>query len=491
MNSLIKLSFKDLKHALQKKEASVTDVIKAYIGQVEKTRPLNMYVTETFDQALKKAEESDKRYAQNEARPLEGLPFAIKDLFCTKGVRTTASSKILDNFIPPYESTVTEKLFQAGIISLGKTNTDEFAMGSSTITSYYGPSISPWKSAAEPQADLTPGGSSGGSCAAVASGAALAAIGSDTGGSIRQPAAFCGLVGMKPTYGLCSRFGAVAFASSLDHPCPVGRTVYDTALVLEHMAGHDAKDSTSLNVQIPHYTQALTGEMKGLKIGIPQEYDLPGLNPEIKSLWEKTAQWLKELGAEIVPISLPHTQYGLPTYYIIAPAEASANLARYDGVRYGLRAEGKSMEEIYVNTRTQGFGDEVTRRILIGTYVLSSGSYEDYYMRAQRVRRKVSNDFVEAFKKVDIILTPTTSGEAFKLGENIQDPVAMYLQDVFTVASNLAGIPAISVPVGLSKNKLPLGMQLIGPALSESTLFNAAYALEKAANFQIEPLKEI
>ncbi|MEI8321003.1 MAG: Asp-tRNA(Asn)/Glu-tRNA(Gln) amidotransferase subunit GatA [Alphaproteobacteria bacterium] len=491
MEKLVKFTFKDLKNLLQKKEVSVKEVVTAYIAEAEKNRHLNIYITETFDQALEKAKESDLRYKKNEARPLEGLPLAIKDLFCTKGVKTTAASKILDGFIPPYDSTVTEKLFHAGVVSMGKTNTDEFAMGSSTITSCYGPSINPWRSSSEPDADLTSGGSSGGSASAVAAGTALAGIGTDTGGSIRQPASLCGLVGIKPTYGLCSRFGVVAFASSLDHPSPIGRTVYDTAMLLEYMAGHDPKDSTSLNIPVPQYTKTLTGNVKGLKIGIPKEYDMPGIDPEIKSLWEKSALWFQEMGAEIIPISLPHTKYGLPTYYIIAPAEASSNLARYDGVRYGLRADGKSMEQIYSNTRTRGFGDEVTRRILIGTYVLSSGSYEDYYVRAQRVRRKVADDFVEAFKTVDLILTPTTSGEAFKLGENIKDPIAMYLQDIFTVTSNLAGVPAISLPAGLSKNNLPLGMQLIGPALSESLLFNAAYALETFVNFEIQPIKEI
>lgn len=491
MSSLVQYTFKQLKKLLLKKEVSAVEVIKDYQKQAEKCKHLNLFITDSMDQALKRAEESDKRYKAGESLPLDGLPLGVKDMFCTKGIRTTAGSKMLSHFVPTYESHTTNNLLKAGAITLGKTNLDEFAMGSSTITSFYGPSISPWTAKNEPDADLTPGGSSGGSSAAVAAGAALVATGTDTGGSIRQPASFCGIVGLKPTYGLCSRYGVVSFASSLDHPGPFARTVSDTALVLEHMAGHDPKDSTSLNVSIPAYAQHLTGDLKGLRVGIPTEYDMPGLSKTVKALWDQAADWLTKRGCEVVSISLPHTKYGLPTYYIIAPAEASSNLARYDGVRYGMRAAHDSLEEMYVQTRTEGFSDEVMRRIMIGTYVLSSESYQDYYVRAQKVRRKVADDFKKAFSQVDLILTPTSPEGSFKLGENLADPVAMYLQDIFTVTSNLAGVPAISVPAGLTEEGLPLGIQLIGPALSEQLLLNAAYALEQEANFELLSLKRM
>lgn len=490
MSSLLKFDFSTLRTKLLSKEVKAREVVEAYINRAEETRNLNAYVTETFEEALTHADASDARLQKGEALPLEGLPLAIKDIFCTKGIRTTNASKILYNFVPPYESTVTDKLWKSGAICLGKTNLDEFAMGSSTMTSCHGASINPWKRK-DDNADLIPGGSSGGSTASVAAGSSLAALGTDTGGSIRQPAALCGLVGMKPTYGLCSRYGIIAFASSLDQAGPITRTVRDAALVLEHMAGHDPKDSTSMNRPIPNYESFLKGNVKGLRIGIPKEYDRAGLHPEIKALWEKSAQWFREMGAEIVDISLPHTDYALPVYYIIAPAEASSNLARYDGVRYGLRVDSKSIDEMYQNTRTEGFGEEVTRRILIGTYVLSSGCYEDYYLRAQKVRRKVLEDFTNAFQKVDFILTPTTASEAFKIGENLTDPLAMYLQDIFTVSTNLAGLPAISVPAGLTESGLPLGMQLIGPSFSEASLLNAAFALETAAQFKSSLFEEL
>lgn len=483
MTSFLKLNFHQLRQKFLQKEASVSEVVEAYIRRAESTSYLNAYILDMFDQARLQAKEADSRYAKGEARPLEGLPLAIKDIFCTKDIRTTCSSRILENFIPTYESTVTHKLQKAGAIGLGKTNLDEFAMGSSTLTSCFGPSLNPLKRKND-DTDLTPGGSSGGSSASLAAGSSLAALGTDTGGSIRQPASHCGIVGMKPTYGLCSRYGIIAFASSLDHAGPMTRTVRDTALVLEHMAGHDPKDSTSINRPVPHYEHFLNGNVRGLKIGIPKEYNLPGLRSDIAHLWQQSATWFKEMGADIVDISLPHTQYGLPVYYIVNPSEASSNLARYDGVRYGLRVEGGSLDELYERTRTAGFGDEVKRRIMIGTHALSAGCYEDYYLRAQKVRRKILNDFKNAFTEVDFILTPTTAGDAFALNDPSMDPLAMYLEDVFTVAANLAGIPAISVPVGMSQHGLPLGMQLVGPMLSEERLLNAAFALENAAQFK-------
>jgi aspartyl-tRNA(Asn)/glutamyl-tRNA(Gln) amidotransferase subunit A len=468
------------------KAFTAKEVVQAYVNKMDSTRYLNCFITETADLALRQAIEADERIQNNEARPLEGLPLAIKDNFCTKGILTSAASKILSNFVPPYESTITQKLKDAGVISLGKTNLDDCAMGSSTITSYYDPSINPWKKEGSDR-DLTPGGSSGGSAASVAARSSLIALGTDTGGSIRQPASFCGIVGLKPTYGLCSRYGIVAFASSLDQAGPLTRTVQDSAIVLKHMVGHDPKDFTSVKYPVPDYEAALTGNIKGLKVGIPKEYRMEGLDSEISEWWEKTASWLSNEGAEIVDVSLPHTRYALPVYYIIAPAEASSNLARYDGIRYGYRApEAENLEEIYEMSRTQGFGDEVKRRILIGTYVLSSGKYEDYYLRAQKVRQKVADDFTNVFKKVDVLLTPTTAGTAFELGENVADPLAMYLQDLFTVATNLAGIPAISVPVSKSKEGLPIGMQLMGPRFGEEVLLKTADVIEKLADFKLK-----
>ena len=483
MTQLIHLDFAAVRQGLRAKDFTVKELIQAYLNRMDETRKLNLYITETADIALAAAKDADEYLVHNGPRPLEGLPLAVKDIFCTKGVRTTNGSKMLGNFYPTYESTITERLYGAGAIMLGKANMDEFAMGSSTITSFYGPSINPWKRAND-DGDLTPGGSSGGSTAAVAAGAALMALATDTGGSIRQPAAFCGIVGIKPTYGLCSRYGVISYASSLDQAGPVARTVRDTAILLQHMAGHDPMDSTSLNRPVPNYEGAMTGNIKGLKVGIPTEYRPKGLNAEVDSWWHKTTQWLKDEGAEIQEISLPHTQHALAVYYIVAPAEAASNLARYDGVRFGHRAEDiKGYEDLVELSRTEGFGEEVKRRIMIGTYVLSAGAYDEYFLHAQKVRRLVANDFTNAFQKVDVILTPTTAGPAFKLGENITDPLSMYLQDVFTVATNLAGLPAISLPVGLASEGLPLGMQLIGPAFHEERLFNVASVIEKHAAF--------
>jgi aspartyl-tRNA(Asn)/glutamyl-tRNA(Gln) amidotransferase subunit A len=418
--------------------------------------------------------------------PLDGIPIAVKDLYCTKGVLTTAASHILDGFHPPYESTVTDKLWQSGAVMLGKANLDEFAMGSSNTTSWYGPVENPWRRPGDKR-PLVPGGSSGGSAAAVATRAALAAAGTDTGGSIRQPASFCGIVGLKPTYGRCSRWGVVAYASSLDHPGPLTRTVRDAAIMLSAMSGHDPKDSTSAPVPVPDFEAALTGDIRGLRVGIPKEYRVEGMRAEIEQLWQQGVEWLRAAGAEPVEISLPMTKYALPTYYIIAPAEASSNLARYDGVRFGLRVEGDSVDDLYELTRAAGFGAEVRRRVLIGTYVLSAGYYDAYYLKAQRVRTLITRDFVTAFERVDCILTPTAPSAAFAIGEKTEDPIAMYLNDVFTVPANLAGVPAISVPVGLSGDDLPLGLQVTGRAFDEETVLRVGEVLESAAQFRCLP----
>jgi len=410
-------------------------------------------------------------------------------LFCTKGVRTTAASHILDNFVPTYESTVSHKLFDAGAVMLGKTNLDEFAMGSSGITSFFKPTVSPWSGSDPVNAvrKFVPGGSSSGSSASVAARMAMGATGTDTGGSIRQPASVTGIVGMKPTYGRCSRWGIVAFASSLDQAGPMTRSVADAALMLRIMAGYDEKDSTSVDTPVPDYVAALGNSIKGLKVGLPREYRIDGINPETDALWQKGAAMLRDAGAEVIDISLPHTKYALPVYYVIAPAEASSNLARYDGVRFGMRVPGKDLNDMYATTRFEGFGKEVRRRILIGTYVLSAGYYDAYYRKAQRVRRLICNDFTEAFKKCDVILTPAVPGTAFAIGEKQGDPLQMYLEDVFTVPLNLAGLPGICVPVGLAKNGLPMGLQLISKAFDETTLFTAASVLEKAANYNTRP----
>ncbi|MFN7709768.1 MAG: Asp-tRNA(Asn)/Glu-tRNA(Gln) amidotransferase subunit GatA [Holosporales bacterium] len=483
---LTRLTMTEALEGLSAKKISCVELTTAYIQKMEATKDLNAYITPTPDLAMDQAKAVDARLAKGEAlRPMEGMPIAMKDLFCTKGVRTTAASKILGNFVPTYESTVSANLWNAGSIMLGKANLDEFAMGSANITSAFGNVISPWR-VKDDERRFVPGGSSGGSVAAVAAGAAIAAIGTDTGGSIRQPAAFTGLVGLKPTYGLCSRWGIVAFASSLDQAGPLTRDVKDCALMMRVMAGHDPKDATSAQVTIPDYLSALEANFKGKRIGIPKEYRVEGMSAETNAMWEKGIAWMRDAGAEIVEISLPHTKYALPTYYVIAPAEASSNLARYDGVRYGLRVPGESLDELYELTRAEGFGQEVRRRIMIGTYVLSAGYYDAYYLKAQKVRRLITQDFEHAFDKVDLILTPTTPHPAFAFGEEPKDPVSMYMNDVLTVPANLAGIPAISVPAALSGEGLPMGLQLLGRAFDEMTLLQGAYIIEKAANFAAE-----
>jgi len=462
--------------------ADARELADAHLAAMEKARALNAYVLETPERARAMAQEADARLKAGDARALEGLALGIKDMFATKDVRTTACSRILDNFLPTYESTVSANLWRDGAVMLGKLNNDEFAMGSSNESSSFGPTISPWrrKGANTP---LVPGGSSGGSAAAVAAGLCLGATATDTGGSIRQPAAFTGIVGIKPTYGRCSRWGIVAFASSLDQAGPLARTVRDAAILLTSMAGHDPKDTTSVDLPVPHYESAIGKSIKGMKIGIPKEYRVDGMAAEIENLWERGAQWLKAAGADIVAVSLPHTKRALPAYYIVAPAEASSNLARYDGVRYGLRVAGRDVADLYQNTRAAGFGQEVRRRIMIGTYVLSAGYYDAYYLRAQRVRTLIKRDFEVVFAAgVDAILTPATPSAAFGIGEKGgSDPVEMYLNDVFTVPVNLAGLPGISVPAGLSADGLPLGLQLIGRPFGEETLFSLAHIIEQAA----------
>jgi aspartyl-tRNA(Asn)/glutamyl-tRNA(Gln) amidotransferase subunit A len=484
--ALLALNLADARDGLACKAFSARELAAAYNDAVAEAAPLNAYITPTPEHALAMADAADERFAHAEALPLDGIPIAVKDLFCTKGVLTTAGSHILDGFHPPYESTVTEKLWRAGAVMLGKANLDEFAMGSSSTTSWYGPVENPWRRPGDNR-PLVPGGSSGGSAAAVAARAALAATGTDTGGSIRQPASFCGIVGLKPTYGRCSRWGVVAYASSLDHPGPMGRTVRDVAIMLGAMAGYDPKDSTSAPVPVPDFEAALTGDIRSLRVGIPKEYRVDGMPGEIEALWLKGVEWLRTAGAEPVEISLPMTKYALPTYYIIAPAEASSNLARYDGVRFGLRVEGDSLDEMYELTRAEGFGAEVRRRVLIGTYALSAGYYDAYYLKAQRVRTLIGRDFAAAFERVDCILTPTAPSAAFAIGEKTEDPIAMYLNDVFTVPANLAGLPAISVPAGLSGDGLPLGLQIIGRAFDEATVLRVAEVLESAAGFRHLP----
>jgi aspartyl-tRNA(Asn)/glutamyl-tRNA(Gln) amidotransferase subunit A len=484
--SLTALTLADARDGLRRKDFSAREMAEAHIAAVEAARPLNAFITETPERALAMAAESDQRISNGEVRPLEGCPLAIKDLFCTDGIQTTAGSRILGGFKPPYESTVTANLWRAGAVMLGKANMDEFAMGSANVTSAYGKVENPWRRRGDNR-PLVPGGSSGGSAAAVAARAALAATGTDTGGSIRQPASFCGIVGFKPTYGRCSRWGIVAFASSLDQAGPMTRTVKDAAIMLGAMAGHDPRDSTSAPVPVPNFEAACARGVKGMRIGIPREYRLDGMPPEIETLWQQGVRWLESEGASAVPISLPLTRYALPAYYIIAPAEASSNLARYDGVRYGLRVPGGTVEAMYEETRAKGFGAEVRRRILIGTYVLSAGYYDAYYLKAQRVRALIARDFDEAWKSCDAILAPTAPSAAFAIGEKMDDPVAMYLNDVFTVPSSLAGLPAISVPAGLSADGLPLGLQIIGRAFDEETVLAAAAALERAASFTASP----
>ena len=479
MTSLTNLTIAQARAKLQAREISAVELTESYIAAIENAKILNAYVAETPEQARAMAKASDARRAKNEGGALEGIPLGIKDLFATKGVHTQACSHILDGFKPGYESTVTQNLWDAGAVMLGKLNMDEFAMGSSNETSYYGPVTNPWRRK-NSNASLVPGGSSGGSATAVAAHICAAATATDTGGSIRQPAAFTGTVGIKPTYGRVSRWGIVAFASSLDQAGPITRDVRDAAIMLKAMASVDDKDTTSVDRPVPDYEKALGKSIKGLRIGIPKEYRPDGLSAEIGAMWDQGARWLKEQGAEIVEISLPHTKYALPAYYIVAPAEASSNLARYDGVRYGLRVPGDDLIDTYEKTRAAGFGKEVQRRIMIGTYVLSAGYYDAYYLKAQQVRTLIKRDFDKAWDKVDVILTPATPSAAFAPGE-ITDPVQMYLNDIFTVTVNMAGLPGIAVPAGLSSEGLPLGLQLIGKPFDEETLFQTAYAIEQAA----------
>jgi aspartyl-tRNA(Asn)/glutamyl-tRNA(Gln) amidotransferase subunit A len=477
-DSLTALTLAEARDALKRREFRATELTDAYLAAMEAARGLNAYITETPEKAREMAAASDARLARGEAGPLEGIPLGIKDLFCTEGVRTTAGSRILGEFVPPYESTVTANLWAAGAVCLGKLNLDEFAMGSSNETSAFGPVLNPWGGH---NARLVPGGSSGGSAAAVAAHLCAAATGTDTGGSIRQPAALTGTVGIKPTYGRCSRWGIVAFASSLDQAGPIARTVRDAAIMLSVMASVDPKDSTSVDIRVDDYEAALDRSVRGKKIGIPKEYRVDPMPDELERSWKQGEEWLRERGAEIVPVSLPHTKYALPAYYIVAPAEASSNLARYDGVRYGLRVPADDIVGMYEATRAAGFGNEVKRRILIGTYVLSAGYYDAYYLRAQKVRTLIKRDFEEVFARgVDAILTPATPSAAFELGGK-PDPVEMYLNDVFTVPVNMAGLPGISVPAGLSDSGLPLGLQLIGRPFDEAGLMPLARAIEEAA----------
>jgi len=486
MAAFTDLTVADAREGLAKKEFSSRELTEAHIAAVEAARDLNAFILETPERALADASASDARRARGEAGAFEGIPVAIKDLFCTEGINTTAGSHILDGFKPPYESTVSANLRGHGAVMLGKTNLDEFAMGSSNETSYYGPVKNPWRRKGDNR-PLVPGGSSGGSSSAVSARLCLAATGTDTGGSIRQPAAFCGIVGMKPTYGRCSRWGTVAFASSLDQAGPMTRSVRDAAIMLGAMAGFDPKDSTSADRPLPDFEAVLGKGVAGMKIGIPREYRIAGTDPEILALWDKGIKWLEEAGAEAVEVSLSLTKYALPAYYIIAPAEASSNLARYDGMRYGLRVEGDNPIATYEKTRAAGFGAEVRRRIMIGAYVLSAGYYDAYYIKAQKVRKLIADEFCAAFEKVDAILTPTAPTAAFAHGEKSGDLIAMYLNDVLTVPASLAGLPAISVPAGLSSDGLPLGLHLIANAFDEETLFRAAEALEMAANFTARP----
>ena len=476
--------------ALSEGVISSVELTQAHLDGIGKLNPrLNAYITVTGERALEQARASDARRAAGQAGPLDGVPLAIKDLFCTAGTRTTAGSNILGNFVPPYESTVSGNLLRDGAVFLGKANLDEFAMGSSNGTSAFGPVENPWSRKNDPDTRLVPGGSSGGSAAAVAARLALGATATDTGGSIRQPAAFCGIAGIKPTYGRCSRFGVVAFASSLDQAGPVARTVEDCAILLKSMSGFDPRDSTSADVAVPDFAAACARGVKGLRIGIPKEYRLDGMPAEISALWQQGIDWLRAQGAEIVEISLPHTQHALPTYYVVAPAEASSNLARYDGVRFGVRqtAADSDLRDLYERTRAAGFGEEVKRRIMIGTYVLSAGYYDAYYLKAQKVRALIRRDFDLAWEKCDAILTPATPSAAFGMDEKQDDPVAMYLNDVFTVTANLAGLPGLAVPAGLSAEGLPLGLQVLGRAFDEETVFAVGTALEHAANFTALP----
>ena len=476
MSDITSQSLSSLVKNIKEKKLSSEEVTTAFVNRSEKSKELNSYITEDFSNAIDKAKKFDEK--PNLDLKLPGIPMAVKDLFCTKDIRTTAGSKILENFIPTYESTVTQNIWNEGAILLGKLNCDEFAMGSSNETSFYGNVQNPIDKG------LVPGGSSGGSAAAVSGQLTPITIGTDTGGSIRQPASFTGTVGLKPTYGSCSRYGIVAFASSLDQAGPMSHNVEDCALLQEIISTYDNKDSTSIDFKRDQYSKNLTRDIKGKKIGIPKEYRVEGMPKEIEELWKKGIEYAKDCGAEIIDISLPNTGYALPTYYIVAPAEASSNLARYDGVKYGFRAKGENLIDMYEKTRSEGFGPEVQRRIMIGTYVLSSGYYDAYYLKAQKVRKLIKNDFDEAYKKVDAILTPSTPSSAFKIGEKKNDPVSMYLNDIFTVPVNLAGLPAISIPAGHDATGYPLGLQIIGKAFKEQEVLNLAYAMEEKINFK-------
>ena len=482
MTDLTKLTITEALKGLKEKKFSAVELTKEYLNKMESCRELNAYVLETPEKALEQAKAADEKYKNGTNGALEGIPLGIKDLFCTRGIRTTACSHILDGFVPPYESTVTQKLLDAGAVFLGKLNMDEFAMGGSNETSFYGPAVNPWSK----DKKLVAGGSSGGSAAAVAANICAAAPGTDTGGSIRQPSAFCGVTGIKPTYGRCSRYGIIAFASSLDQAGPIAKDVRDCAVMLKNMAGHDVRDSTSAKAEVPDFEKFIGMDVRGMKIGIPAEYRPDGLNTEIAAVWDRGIEMLKARGADIVDISLPHTKYALATYYIIAPAEASSNLARYDGLRYGLRVPGEHLDNMYINSRTEGFGKEVKRRIMIGTYVLSAGYYDAYYLKAQKVRRLIRDDFVKAFEKCDVILTPTAPTPAFPIGDKsmLENPINMYLNDVFTVSVSLAGLPAMSLPAGLSAEGLPLGLQVIGKAFDEGSVFKTASALEEDIKFE-------
>ena len=476
MSELTSLTLTELVKNIKEKKISSSDVTKSFIDRSNKSKKLNTYITEDFESAIEKAKKFDEN--PNFDLKLPGIPIAVKDLFCTNGVKTTAGSKILNNFIPTYESTVTQNIWDQGGILLGKLNCDEFAMGSSNETSFFGNVQNPVGK------DLVPGGSSGGSSSSLAANLTPVTIGTDTGGSIRQPASFTGTVGLKPTYGSCSRYGIVAFASSLDQAGPMSKNVKDSSLLLEVISSYDSKDSTSIDFKRNNYSDELTNNIKGKKIGIPKEYRVDNMPEEIEKLWKKGIDYVKQCGAEVIDISLPHTNYALPAYYIVAPAEASSNLARYDGVKYGYRTEGMNLTEMYEKTRSEGFGNEVKRRIMIGTYVLSSGYYDAYYLKAQKVRRLIKKDFDEAYSKVDAILTPSTPSSAFKIGEKTNDPLSMYLNDIFTVPVNLAGLPGISIPAGVDKNGYPLGLQIIGKPFDEQTILNIAYSMEEKINFK-------
>jgi aspartyl-tRNA(Asn)/glutamyl-tRNA(Gln) amidotransferase subunit A len=489
MTDLTDLTVAEIRDGFRAGDFTAREVAEGFNANVAAATALNAFIVATPDHALAAADAADAARAAGDIKPLSGVPIGMKDLFCTEGVQTTAASHILEGFVPTYESTVSAKLWAAGAGMLGKLNLDQFAMGSSNETSHFGNVISPWRRGGGDNAALAPGGSSGGSSAAISARLCPAATGTDTGGSIRQPAAYTGISGIKPTYGRCSRWGIIAYASSLDQAGPMARTVRDNAILLEAMAGFDPKDSTSLDLAVPQWEAALSGNLKGKTVGIPKEYRVDGMPVEIDALWEQGIAWLKDAGAEVVEVSLPHTEYALAAYYIIAPAEASSNLARYDGVRYGLRdlPDGAGLQDMYAATRADGFGPEVKRRIMIGTYVLSAGYYDAYYTKAQKVRALISRDFAQAFEVCDVLLAPTAPSAAFALGEKQADPLAMYLNDVFTVPASLAGLPAMSVPAGLDSNGLPLGLQIIGKPLDEQGVLNAALAIEERAGFTARP----